>query len=139
MSGAFGNLYDEWIGAQCHEIRIQAIFDESASSSMSKSESMASTMSSSALVGSTSIISASETSGLHSESRSMHHTSGASSGSAEATATDGAGATGSDSDAAAATGEADAPPADGAAASLSAAPFAIFGVSAIFLGAALML
>ncbi|KAL6709170.1 DRAP deaminase [Coniothyrium glycines] len=33
MSGDFGNLYDEWIGAQCHEIRIQAIFPVAPSSS----------------------------------------------------------------------------------------------------------
>lgn len=40
MSGNFGNLYDTWIGSQCHEIRIQAIFPDQASSSAANSVSM---------------------------------------------------------------------------------------------------
>ena len=40
MSGTFGNLYDQWIGAQCHEIRIQAILSEKPSSTLSGSMSM---------------------------------------------------------------------------------------------------
>lgn len=138
MSGAFGNLYDQWIGDQCHEIRIQAIYDESAQSSSSSgsSESMSSTTSS-ALSGSTSIISASETSGLTSESRSMSMT-----GSAFSSATplsNSATGTGSESSEASATGDAAAPPADGAASSISMAPFAMVGASMVFLGAALIL
>jgi hypothetical protein len=138
MSGAFGNLYDQWIGDQCHEIRIQAIYDESAQSSSSSgsSESMSSTTSS-ALSGSTSIISASETSGLTSESRSMSMT-----GSAFSSATplsNSATGTGSESPDASETGDAAAPPADGAASSISMAPFVMVGASMVFLGAALIL
>ncbi|CAN9290915.1 unnamed protein product [Alternaria alternata] len=137
MSGAFGNLYDQSIGAQCHEIRIQAIYDESASasSSRSSSEAMASSTMSSALSGSTSIISASETSGLTSESRIM-------TGSGFSTATpfsNSATATGSDSADATSTGDAAAPPAEGAASSVSMVPFAMFGASMVFLGAAVVL
>ena len=121
MSGAFGNLYDQSIGAQCHEIRIQAIYDESASasSSRSSSEAMASSTMSSALSGSTSIISASETSGLTSESRTM-------TGSGFSTATpfsNSATATGSDSADATSTGDAAAPPAEGEAALRAGAHF----------------
>ncbi|RMZ71362.1 covalently-linked cell wall [Pyrenophora seminiperda CCB06] len=140
MSGPFGNLYDESIGAQCHEIRIQAIFDETSSSS-----SMMSSTTSSALSGSTSILFATSTSGLSSESRSMHSTASAGNNTAFSSATpfsktDGASATsGRHSSASSPTGAANAPPASGDASSVSMAPFAMFGVSMVFLGAALML
>ncbi|CAA9959449.1 hypothetical protein CFE70_002883 [Pyrenophora teres f. teres 0-1] len=142
MSGAFGNLYDESIGAQCHEIRIQAIFPETSSSSSP----MMSSTTSSALSGSTSILFATSTSGLSSESRSIHPTDSAGNNTAFSTATPfsktasgGASATsGRHSSTSSPTGTASAPPASGVA-SASMAPFAMFGVSMAFLGAALML
>ncbi|KAF1834711.1 hypothetical protein BDW02DRAFT_639155 [Decorospora gaudefroyi] len=129
MSGAFGNLYDQWIGAQCHEIRIQAIFPETSSTS---SSAMSSTTSA-PLSGSTSLISASKTSGLTSVSRSMHSESSATASSSVTGTAD------SDSDSEpTSTSTPDAPP-EGAASSLSVAPFAIFAASMVFLGAALAL
>ncbi|EUC27985.1 hypothetical protein COCCADRAFT_110326 [Bipolaris zeicola 26-R-13] len=138
MSGAFGNLYDEWIGAQCHEIRIQAIFDKSSSSSSSSDASKTSSASSDA--------SATESSASGSITSTANSTasltSGASSSFASATSSSGSESSRSSRSAGSSTsptGSADAPPANGAAPLLSAAPFAVFGVSAVFLGAALML
>ncbi|KAI4636961.1 hypothetical protein J4E93_010751 [Alternaria ventricosa] len=139
MSGAFGNLYDSWIGDQCHEIRIQALFDETASSMSSDISMSMSSTTSSALSGSTSIISASETSGLTSESRSMHSMSTGSAFSSATPFSNSATATGSEGAEASETGDAAAPPADGAASSISMAPFAMVGASMVFLGAALIL
>ncbi|USP81820.1 hypothetical protein yc1106_09094 [Curvularia clavata] len=137
MSGAFGNLYDESIGGQCHEIRIQAIFDESAKSSSASSGAMSSTASASASE-SLSTLSVSTTSGANS---TASLTSGASSGSATPTSS-GSGSNGASasrsagSSSASPTGPADAPPANGAPSSFSAAPLAL---PLVLLGAALML
>jgi hypothetical protein len=140
MSGAFGNLYDEWIGDQCHEIRIQAVFAKSSTSSA-----MESSTTSSPLVGSTSMLSATSTDGLTSESRSPSGsattTSGAS-GTGLSTVTTGGSATGTGSESQSSSEEtqpADAPPAEGAASSFPLTPFAMMGASMVFLGAALVL
>ncbi|KAI2484539.1 hypothetical protein Ptr902_03479 [Pyrenophora tritici-repentis] len=140
MSGAFGNLYDESIGAQCHEIRIQAIFPETSTSS-----SPMSSTTSSALSGSTSMLFATSTDGLSTESRSIHPTDSAGNNTAFSTATPyntviggATGTSGRHSSTSSPTGAANAPPASGVA-SASMAPFAMFGVSMVFLGAALVL
>lgn len=142
MSGNFGNLYDESIGGQCHEIRIQAVFEETSTSS-----SLMSSTTSSALSGSTSLISASETSGLTSVSRTMSMTMGTSNGTAFSSATPfSRSASGSESSAtatessASSTSVAAAPSANtGAASSLGMAPLAMCGASMLCLGAALFL
>ncbi|EMD64987.1 hypothetical protein GGP41_003639 [Bipolaris sorokiniana] len=137
MSGAFGNLYDEWIGAQCHEIRIQAIFDKSSSSSSSDASKTSSASSDASATESS--VSGSVTSTANS---TTSLTSGASSTFASATSSsdsESSRSSGSAGSSTSPTGSADAPPANGAAPSLLAAPFAVFGVSAVFFGAALML
>ncbi|EUC47299.1 hypothetical protein COCMIDRAFT_35151 [Bipolaris oryzae ATCC 44560] len=139
MSGAFGNLYDEWIGAQCHEIRIQAIFDKSSSSSSSSSAASKTSSASSDASATESSVSGSITNSANS---TASLTSGASSSFASATSSSGSESSrssGSAGSSTSPTGSVDAPPANGAAPLLSAAPFAVFGVSAVFLGAALML
>ncbi|KAF1940057.1 hypothetical protein EJ02DRAFT_239836 [Clathrospora elynae] len=147
MSGDFGNLYDESIGAQCHEIRIQATFPASASSSsVAASGSAASSATSSALSGSISPIEATSTSGLTSESpSSTSMTSGASSATGFSTAkpfsnsaTPSGSASGKSPSASSASAAAAAPPAS-AASSAYITRGALAGLAMVFLGAAIML
>ncbi|KAH7371035.1 hypothetical protein BKA66DRAFT_192558 [Pyrenochaeta sp. MPI-SDFR-AT-0127] len=142
MSGAFGNLYDEYIGGQCHEIRIQAIFPEKAStSSLSVTPS---TILKSEFADATTSLSrttASASAGLESNSsNSTTQTSGAVSGSASPTGSSptrsGSGSAASSSP----TGAAAAPPASpGSASSSYIAQGVILGAIMAFIGTGLML
>ncbi|KAI8931927.1 hypothetical protein NX059_010828 [Plenodomus lindquistii] len=146
MSGAFGNLYDEYIGGQCHEIRIQTIGGETSSSS-SVASSTSTSAASSAASGSRSASatgSASQTGSLSLISRTA---SGSATPSSFSTASEfspssaSASATGSGSSPSATTsgtGAAAAPPAEGVASSLYMAG-ATFGATMIFIGATLIL
>ncbi|KAF2851403.1 hypothetical protein T440DRAFT_63054 [Plenodomus tracheiphilus IPT5] len=73
MSGAFGNLYDEYIGAQCHEIRIQTISSETSSSSsiVASTSTIAASAASSAVSRSASATGSATSTASQSESVSM--------------------------------------------------------------------
>ncbi|KAF1921525.1 hypothetical protein BDU57DRAFT_437640 [Ampelomyces quisqualis] len=147
-SGGFYNLYDEWIGAQCEEIRIQVTFPvttsssslASASASATASVTLASVVSSLAtLSGEVSTVSKSAVG----PSASFSSTPGASLASATSS---GSSTTSSASSAAAAsdssnpTAAAEAPPASGAAsASFGVAKGSMLGAFVVIFGAALIL
>ncbi|KAH9877956.1 hypothetical protein J1614_003173 [Plenodomus biglobosus] len=151
MSGAFGNLYDEYIGAQCHEIRIQTIFPETSSSSSSAAatSTAAASVASSALSRSAS--STRSTASMASQSASASLISGSSSGSAmptafstaspfspSASATRSGSSPSSPSGSASGTAVAAAPPAEGIASSFCMAG-ATLGATLVFIGATLVL
>ncbi|CAO2655291.1 Nn.00g103550.m01.CDS01 [Neocucurbitaria sp. VM-36] len=134
-SGAFNNLYDEWIGDQCEEIRIQIGFESTSSASSSMPASTSAT--SSDFSGAVSTLSATQTGLTTSHSANATTTSGASSGSSSPTASSsGSSASGS----ASSSGAAAAPPAEtGAAAPAYIARGSIFGAILAIFGAALTL
>jgi hypothetical protein len=151
-SGGFYNLYDEWIGAQCEEIRIQATFPQKPTpSSLAVSSSVSSSASSASSVPVVSIASSLITiSGTVSTlpSSAVGPSASFSSGSANASMTSGASsatptptgtaATATGSAGAGATGAAPAPPAGGAA-SLDMTRGTIFGAVVAFAGAVFIL
>ncbi|KAF1847062.1 uncharacterized protein K460DRAFT_363170 [Cucurbitaria berberidis CBS 394.84] len=152
-SGPFYNLYDEWIGEQCEEIRIQIAFlDQPSSSSSTPASSSATSVASSAtssdFSGTVSTLSATEsgltTSTSHSGNATM--TSGASTGSSSPTGSSSATASSKGSSASrsasssSATGAVPAPPAQtGAATSPSIASGVTLGAIIAVFGAALSL
>ncbi|OAL05491.1 hypothetical protein IQ06DRAFT_210557 [Phaeosphaeriaceae sp. SRC1lsM3a] len=145
-SGGFFNLYDEWIGAQCEEIRIQVTFPKTGSSTTSVPASLtsvpvASVVSSLATVsGSVSTVSKSAIGPSASYSSGANLTtitSSRASGSSSVTPTRSA-ASGSPSSST--TSAADAPPAGGAApAGFAVAKASMLGAFVVIFGAAIVL
>jgi hypothetical protein len=147
-SGGFYNLYDEWIGAQCEEIRIQATFPQKPTPSSSSVASSSASSSSKSIVSiASSLITISGTVSTL-PSSAVGPSASFSTGSVNATMTSGASSTtptltgtavtATGSAGAGATGAAPAPPAGGAA-SLDMARGTMFGAVVAFAGAVFIL
>ena len=147
LSGGFYNLYDEWIGDQCEEIRIQVTFPQKPSPSASASAS-ATSMASTAVLSSLSVSVATVESSLATISGAVSTVSKSAVGPSASFASSNISATASvtgspsstRSSSAGQTGAADAPPAGGAAAaSFGIAKGSMFGAFVVIFGAALVL
>ncbi|EAT82470.2 hypothetical protein HBI56_088860 [Parastagonospora nodorum] len=144
-SGGFYNLYDEWIGDQCEEIRIQVTFPQKPSPSASASTS---SVTSTAVVSSLSVSVATVESSLATISGAVSTVSKSAVGPSASFASSNVSMTGSvtgspsstRSSSAGQTGAADAPPAGGAAAaSFGIAKGSMLGAFIVIFGAALVL
>ncbi|KAH8725787.1 hypothetical protein GQ44DRAFT_203086 [Phaeosphaeriaceae sp. PMI808] len=148
-SGGFYNLYDQWIGAQCEEIRIQVTFPEKPAAASSSVKQVASsslaggpvasvqsslaTISGSVSTVSKSAIGPSASFSAHSSAAVSAATSGAASATTSLASRSGANSAG-------ATGVAPAPPAGGAGvSSFDVSQASVFGAFFVVLGAALLL